>query len=60
MTLEIHLALLEKIRSNKSVDAIKSKTIATLYRSWKDGLIDEAEYHTEYSNTLYKLSLMVA
>ena len=58
MTLEISLALMQKVKSNPSILSIFRQSLATLYKSYRNELISSSEYQTEYNNLLYKCSLL--
>lgn len=59
IAIEVAAELQKKVRANDSVANIFGKTIATLYRSMRDGLIDQDEYQAEFNKALYRCSLMV-
>lgn len=50
----------KKVRSNDSVANIFGKSLATLYKTYRAGEIDQEEYQSEYNKLLYQCSLMVA
>lgn len=58
MNLEISAELMKKVKSNESVLNIFRKSLITLYKTYRKGLISESEYQIEYNNLLYKCSLM--
>lgn len=59
MNLEITAKLLEQVKSNESVRSIFKKTVTTMYKAYRAGLIDSDEYMKEYDAVLYKCSLMI-
>lgn len=59
INLEIASELMKAVKSDANVLSIFRKALVTLYRTFRDGDIDNAEYQLEYNNLLYKCSLMV-
>jgi hypothetical protein len=57
-TLEINSELMKIVKSNASVLSIFRKSLNTLYQAYRGKIIDNAEYEIEYSNLLYRCSLM--
>lgn len=56
--LNISNELMKQVKSNANVLAIFRKSLVTLYKSYRAKEIDKDEYQREYSNLLYKCSLM--
>ena len=57
-TLEINSELMKIVKSNESVLSIFRASLCTLFKAYRGKIIDNAEYEIEYSNLLYRCSLM--